>query len=256
MKDIKAYLDEKVAQYNRPNFIKDDPISLPHSLSKAADREIIGFWVAVLAWGRRASIIKSGKRLLELMDYAPHDFIVNHEEADRKAFLDFKHRTFQPTDALYFLHWLQQYYQKEDSLEQAFARHLGPEDEHVGPALLGFERDFFALEEAPQRTRKHIATPARKSACKRLNMFLRWMVRRDEAGVDFGLWRQISPAQLLLPLDVHVGRQARALGLLQREKDDWAACLELGQAARALCAEDPAKYDFALFGMGVEGELL
>lgn len=170
---LAALLEEKVAHFNRPSFIEADPISLPHQFSKLQDVEIIGFWVAMLAWGRRSSIIKSGLRLIELMDATPHDFILNHQEKDRERFLNFKHRTFQPLDALYFLEFLQQHYQQHPSLETAFSRHLSPTDTTVEAALVGFHQDFFALADAPQRTRKHVATPVRKSTCKRLCMLSR-----------------------------------------------------------------------------------
>ena len=248
---LRELLEERTACYNRPDFIAADPISVPHRFSRLQDIEIAAFWAAILAWGQRQTIINSANKLMALMDGAPYDFILQHEEKDRARFLDFKHRTFQATDTLYFLEFFQHYYQRHHSLEDAFARHLSPADEHVGPALSGFHELFFALPDAPQRTRKHVATPARKSTCKRLNMFLRWMVRRDEHGVDFGLWRRLQPAQLLMPLDVHVERVARRLGLLERKQTDWLTVLELTQNLRALDPHDPVKYDFALFGMGV-----
>jgi uncharacterized protein (TIGR02757 family) len=248
---IKKRLDEGVKRYNQPAFIGQDPISVPHRFSHLQDIEIAAFWAAILAWGQRKTIINNANKLMDLMDGAPHDFILNHEEKDRARFLEFKHRTFLATDTLYFLEFFQYYYRQHSSLEDAFARHLSPADEHIGPALAGFHEFFFALPYAPERTRKHIATPARKSTCKRLNMFLRWMVRKDGNGVDFGIWRRISPAQLLLPLDIHVDRVARRLGLLERKQTDWLAVLELTQKLRAFDAEDPVKYDFALFGMGV-----
>lgn len=249
--DIKRLLEQCVNRYNQPAFIPDDPISIPHRFSCLQDIEITGFWAAMLAWGQRKTIINNATELIRLMDGAPYDFIMNHEEKDRARFLSFKHRTFQATDALYFLEFFQQYYRQHDSLEDAFARSLRPSDPHVGPALTGFHELFFSLPFAPERTRKHIATPARKSACKRLNMFLRWMVRRDDKGVDFGLWRRIRPAQLLMPLDVHVDRVARRLGLLERKQVDWQTVLELTDRLRAFDSEDPVKYDFALFGLGV-----
>ncbi|MCP4442527.1 MAG: TIGR02757 family protein [Aureispira sp.] len=249
--ELKAFLDEKVEEFNTPKFIKDDPIGLPHQFSKLQDIEIIGFWTAMLAWGRRASIIKSGQRLIDLMDNAPHDFIVNHEEKDRKKFLDFKHRTFQPTDTLWFLEFLQWYYKQNKSLETAFSSHLKPKDETIEKALVGFHELFFSLPDAPHRTRKHIATPVRKSTCKRLCMFLRWMVRQDKKGVDFGLWQQIKPAQLLMPLDVHVDRIARRYKLIKRKQTDWQTVLELTKKLRNFDAQDPVKYDYALFGVGV-----
>ena len=248
---LKKLLDEKVAEYNCKDFIKDDPIALPKRFSKNQDIEIIGFWTAMLSWGRRVQIIKSGEKLLDLMGNAPHDFILNHKETDRKAFLDFKHRTFQSDDCIYFLDWLQWYYRNNNSLEDAFSNHLKKEDIHVGPALVGFHNLFFSLPDAPNRTKKHIATPERKSSCKRLNMFLRWMVRKDDKGVDFGIWSKIKTSQLLIPLDVHVERIARNLGLLQREQRDWQAVLELTENLRKFDKKDPVKYDFALFGIGV-----
>jgi uncharacterized protein (TIGR02757 family) len=244
-------LESAVDRYNRPSFIESDPISIPHRFDRLADREIMGFWVAMLAWGQRKTIINKAEELIRLMDGAPHDFVVNHQEEDLKPFLDFKHRTFQAIDTLYFLQFLQWYYRQHDSLEDAFARFISPEAADVGPALGGFHELFFSLEAAPQRTRKHIATPARKSSCKRLNMFLRWMVRQDDRGVDFGDWRRIQPRQLLMPLDVHVDRVARQLGLLERKQRDWRAVLELTDRVRAFDTQDPVKYDFALFGIGV-----
>jgi len=185
------------------------------------------------------------------MDGAPFDFVTNHVETDRKRFLEFKHRTFQATDTLYFLEFFQNYFRRHASLEHAFARHLQTGDATVENALTGFHRDFFDHPFAPDRTRKHVATPERGSTCKRLNMFLRWMVRRDDRGVDFGVWRQISPARLLIPLDVHVERVARQLGLLHRPQTDWKAVLELSDSLRVFDADDPVRYDFALFGLGV-----
>jgi uncharacterized protein (TIGR02757 family) len=250
-KYLKKYLDEAVDRFNRPEFIPPDPISIPHSFSRIQDIEIMGFWVAMLAWGRRKTIIDKALELIDHMGGRPYDFILNHQESDRQAFLSFKHRTFQPTDTLYFLAFLQQFYQKHDSLEEAFSAFIKPEDDTVEPALRGFHQLFFSLPEAPLRTRKHVATPERNSSCKRLNMFLRWMVRKDERGVDFGLWEKIKPSQLLMPLDVHVGRVARKMGLLERKQSDWKAVLELSEKMRQLDPSDPAKYDFALFGLGL-----
>ena len=247
----KDFLDAAVRRYNRPEFIADDPIQVPHRFERLQDREIMGFWTATLAWGQRKTIIQSANRLAELMDNAPYDFILHHTEEDRARFLDFKHRTFQATDTLWFLEFLQHFYRKNDSLEYAFARHLQPGDLNTERALLGFHHDFFDHPWAPDRTRKHVATPERGSTCKRLNMFLRWMVRSDEQGVDFGVWKTIRPAQLLIPLDVHVERVARQLGLLHRPQTDWRAVLELTENLRAFDAEDPVRYDFALFGLGV-----
>ncbi|MEN0005862.1 MAG: TIGR02757 family protein [Bacteroidota bacterium] len=250
-KDLKAQLDEYVELYNRPSFIEHDPISIPHRFSKLQDIEIIGFWVAMLAWGQRKTIINSANRLIELMDRAPHDFILHHQEKDRARFQSFKHRTFQPLDTLYFLEFFQQYYREHQTLELAFAKYLSSDATTVEPALIGFHQTFFSLPIAPQRTRKHVATPTRGSTCKRLNMFLRWMVRKDEKGVDFGLWSGIHPGQLLMPLDVHVDRVARRLGLIERKQTDWKTVLELTEKLKRFAPEDPVRYDYALFGIGV-----
>lgn len=252
--DLYQLLEAAVEQYNHPDFIESDPISIPHQFSLKQDREIMGFWTAMLAWGQRKTIINNANKLVELMDGAPYDFILNHQEEDRRVFLDFKHRTFQATDTLYFLEFFQQYYRQHDSLEDAFARQLSPTSVHTESSLAGFQALFFDLPNAPERTRKHIPTPLRGSTCKRLNMFLRWMVRKDNKGVDFGIWERISPSQLLIPLDVHVDRVARNLGLLERKQTDWQAVLELSEVLRSFDPMDPVKYDFALFGMGVLGK--
>ena len=249
---LKVILEEGYNQFNQPNFIELDPISIPHQFSKLQDIEIMGFWTAILAWGQRVTIINKANELIQLMDNAPYDFIINHEEKDRKKFLKFKHRTFQPTDTLYFLAFLQNYYKKSQSLETAFSQFLKPEDQTVKNALIGFHELFFSLPYAPHRTKKHVATPIRKSTCKRLNMFLRWMVRKDKRGVDFGLWKNIKPAQLLIPLDVHVNRIARQYNLIHRKQRDWLTVLELTENLRLYDENDPVKYDFALFGIGVQ----
>ncbi|NNK90731.1 MAG: TIGR02757 family protein, partial [Saprospiraceae bacterium] len=181
---------------------------------------------------------------------APFEFIVNHQEKDRKRFSEFKHRTFQYTDTLYFLEFLQWYYTQYESLEDAFVGH-----QDMKSTLSTFHNQFFHLENAPTRTRKHVSTPARNSSCKRLNMFLRWMVRSDGHGVDFGLWKKIPTSMLMIPLDVHVERVARQLGLLERKQRDWKAVEELTANLRKFDPADPVKYDFALYGMGVLGEL-
>ncbi len=249
--ELKAYLEQLVEQHNRLDFIKDDPIQIPHRFSKQQDIEITGFWVAILAWGQRKTIINKANELITLMDNAPYDFLLNHEEKDRKRFLSFKHRTFQAIDTLYFLEFLQQFYRRNDSLEAAFLTPKLTDAKTIEPALIHFQEQFFSLPNAPQRTQKHIATPSRNSTCKRLNMFLRWMVRKDEKGVDFGCWQNIKPSQLLMPLDVHVERVARRLMLIERQQRDWKTVLELTERLRQFDCDDPVKYDFALFGMGV-----
>lgn len=254
--NLKDFLDAKAAQYERPDFIAEDPISIPHLFSKPADIEIAGFFAAILAWGNRKSIINSCKRLLGLMDNAPHDFILNYKEDDLKPFLKFVHRTFNATDLFHFFDVLQHHYKikGQPSLETAFSSSLKATDENTENALIGFRRYFFdpkIFPHYPVRTQKHIATPERKSACKRLNMYLRWMVRSNNKGVDFGLWKTIQPSQLICPLDVHVARVARHFQLLDRKNDDWAAAVELTNQLKSLDATDPGKYDFALFGLGV-----
>ena len=252
--DLKIFLDDCVRKYNQPNFIENDPIGVPHRFTKKQDIEISAFWTAMLAWGQRKTIINKATELFNLMDNAPLDFVLNHQEHDRKRFLGFVHRTFQATDTLYFLEFFQWFYQNHNSLEEAFLIGMKSDDAHVGNGLAGFRESFFSLPDAPQRTRKHMPSPATKSTCKRLNMFLRWMVRSDDRGVDFGLWKNIRPAQLLVPLDVHVERHARRFGLLTRPQTDWMAVLELTERLREFDPEDPVKYDFALFGLGAVGK--
>ncbi len=244
-------LEEKYHQYNSLGFIETDPISIPHRFKKLQDIEIMAFWTAMLSWGNRKSIISSANKLAGWMDNAPHDFMLHYSETDLKKFLHFSHRTFNTTDTLYFIEFFKQYYRKHNTLEDAFARFLPAKSVHVESSLAGFHELFFSLEDAPLRTKKHIATPVRKSSCKRMNMFLRWMVRKDKSGVDFGLWKKIKPTQLLCPLDVHVDRVARKLGLIKRKQTDWLTVLELTENLRLFDPNDPVKYDFALFGIGV-----
>ena len=252
MSQIKDFLDEKVIQYNQPGFITLDPISIPHRFSKKQDIEISGFFAAILAWGQRKTIINKCLELFSLMDNAPHDFLLHHQEEDLKSLLNFKHRTFNEVDTLYFIHFLSWYYRQFDSLEDAFLIGQTGMRDSMESILTRFHEYFFSLPDAPSRTKKHIATPARKAACKRINMYLRWMVRDDAKGVDFGLWKKIHPSQLICPCDLHVDRVARKLGLITRKQTDWQAALELTDRLREFDPEDPVKYDFALFGLGVE----
>ncbi len=251
--DIVDLLNQKYEQFNQPDFIPNDPVSIPHLYSSKQDIEITAFFASILAWGQRKTIINKCLELFQSMDNAPYDFINNHQDSDLKRFLTFKHRTFNATDTLYFIAFFKDFYSREDSLEAAFVKGLSPSSKNVKESLVNFRKTFFALEDAPQRTQKHISTPANQSACKRLNMFLRWMVRKDNKGVDFGIWSNISSSQLVCPCDVHVERVARKLGLLQREKLDWRAAEELTETLKQLDSNDPCKYDFALFGLGVEG---
>lgn len=252
---VAELLESKYLQYNVPGFIPWDPVSIPHRFIKPQDIEISGFFAAILAWGQRKTIIGKCLELLRRMDNAPYDFILHHESSDLKVLEDFRHRTFNTTDLLYFVHFLHQHYRQHNSLEDAFLAGYSPRDETLEQGLAGFHDYFCDSEHFPPRTRKHIATPARKSSCKRLTMFLRWMVRKDNRGVDFGLWERMSPSQLVCPCDVHVDRVARKLGLITRVGTDWRAALELTAALRTMDPHDPVRFDFALFGLGVEGIL-
>ncbi len=252
MQDLKGFLDEKVAQYNQPGFIANDPICIPHRFSKKQDIEIAGFFAAILAWGQRKTIINKCLELFQLMDNSPHEFLLNHREADLRRFTSFKHRTFNEVDTLYFLHFLSWFYRSHESLEEAFLKGQTGHTDAMESILTQFHKFFFSLPDYPNRTRKHIATPERKAACKRINMFLRWMVRSDEKGVDFGLWKEISPSQLICPCDLHVDRVGRKLGLISRKQTDWLTAVELTQKLREFDPVDPVKYDFALFGLGIE----
>lgn len=241
------FLNAKVDEYNQPSFIKSDPISIPHLFTKKQDIEIAGFFAAIFAWGNRTIIINKSKELMQLMHMQPHEFILNHNDNDLKSLLHFKHRTFNATDLLYFIEFLTHHYRQHKSLETAFTKWGNSVEE----MLTGFHHYFFSLEDAPNRTKKHVATPYKNSNCKRLNMFLRWMVRQDNKGVDFGIWKKISPSQLICPIDVHVARVAKRFGLIQRKQMDWQTALELTTYLKTLDKNDPAKYDFALFALGV-----
>jgi uncharacterized protein (TIGR02757 family) len=239
--------------YNSVSFIPDDPVSVPHRFSKKQDIEIAGFFAAIMAWGQRVTIINKANELMKLMDDAPFDFIKNHKEKERKRFAAFKHRTLQPDDVIYLIDVLQKFYGQHPTMEDAFAKHMEKKDEDTFKALAGFHHHLFDQPYVIERTRKHISNPEKKSSCKRLNMFLRWMVRKDDKGVDFGIWTKISPSQLVIPLDLHVGRVARQLGLLHRTINDWQAAKELTLELKKFDANDPVKYDFALFGEGILG---
>lgn len=247
---LRDFLDLKFEQYNQPGFITNDPVSVPHLFSGRQDIEIAALFASTLAWGQRVTILKNCRWLMEQMDHAPSQFVRDHTAVDLKRLKSFKHRTFNFTDLQYFLKFLQHHFRSHDSLETLFA--VAREAETVEQGLIHFHQRFFDLPDAPGRTRKHVATPARKSACKRLNMFLRWMVRDDRRGVDFGLWKRIHPRQLVCPCDLHVDRVARKLGLITRKSLDWQTALELTAQLRRFDPYDPVKYDFALFGLGIE----
>lgn len=250
-KELIYFLNSKVDLYNQPSFIAADPISIPHSFSKKQDIEIAGLFAAIFAWGNRTTIINKAKELMLLMDNAPYDFCLHHSPADLKSLEHFKHRTFNTTDLLYFVEFLQMHYQKFNSLEDAFVQKKRLNDITIENYLVSFYEYFFSLDDVPDRTRKHVSTPAKKSSCKRLSMYLRWMVRNDNKGVDFGIWKKIKPSQLVCPLDLHVARVAKKMGLITRKQTDWETVLQLTHELRTLDPQDPAKYDFALFGLGV-----
>ena len=276
--DLKAFLDSKVDQYNRLDFIENDPVAIPHLFTKKQDIEIMGFWAATLAWGQRVTIINKCKELIGLMDGAPYDFIMHHEESDLKRLLHFKHRTFNDIDTLYFISFFREHYRRNASLEDAFVpgNFMQSRTQHepqglsaqpltglrttagalvvnvVEHSLNHFRKYFFSLPDHPHRTMKHVSSPSQKSTCKRLNMFLRWMVRQDEKGVDFGIWHKIKPSDLIMPCDLHVDRVSRKLGLITRKQTDWQTAIELTECLREFDPSDPVKYDFALFGLGIE----
>ena len=251
--DLKIFLDKKVLEFNNPSFIKDDPVCIPHLFSKKQDIEIGGFFAAIFAWGTRKTIINKCKSLLTLMNNTPYDFCINHTDEDLKKLEKFCHRTFNATDLLYFISFLKFHYSKYNSLETAFFKNTIKQQPGsvVEDSLNSFYQYFFSLEDVPVRTRKHIATPQKNSSCKRLNMYLRWMVRNDKKGVDFGIWKKIEPSQLICPIDVHVARVAKHFNLLKRKQVDWQAAVELTDELRKFDSNDPVKYDFALFGLGV-----
>jgi len=254
MKNLKVFLDSKHKQFNQLGFIKDDPISIPHRFNKKEDIEIIAFFIALISWGQRISIIKSGNKLIDIFDHAPHDFMMNHQEKDLKKALGFGHRTFNDSDLLSLIAFVQEQYKDGEGLENSFSKHLKPNDKTIENCLNGFRLAYESSEFFLSRTKKHLAYPMGGSACKRLNMYLRWMVRKDEFGVDFGVWNSISPSQLICPLDVHVLKQAYKLGLIDSEKGDWKTALLLTDKLRKLDPSDPVKYDFALFGLGIEAK--
>lgn len=252
---LKKFLDQKVTQFNNPGFIKEDPVCIPHLFSKKQDIEIAGFFAATFAWGIRKTIINKSKLLMQLMDNAPYDFCCNHNDNDLKKLVGFCHRTFNDTDLLYFISFLKFHYSKNSSLESAFFNPISLKHPKAGNVIESglnyFYHYFFSMDEVSLRTKKHIASPQKNSSCKRLNMYLRWMVRNDNKGVDFGIWKKITPAQLICPIDLHVARVARHFNLLKRKPIDWQAALELTKELRRFDKTDPVKYDFALFGMGI-----
>jgi uncharacterized protein (TIGR02757 family) len=246
--ELKSFLDFKTEQYNTPEFIDTDPVQIPHQFSKKEDIEIAGFLTATIAWGNRKSILKNANRLMEILDRSPYDFVLNHTESDLENLQGFVHRTFNEIDLCYFISALKNIYSNHDGIEEVFT--MAAHKDSLQPAIHDFKKLFFELPH-PARTQKHVSDPLKNSAAKRINMFLRWMVRKDQTGVDFGLWAALHPSQLSCPLDVHSGNVARKLNLLKRKANDAKAVKELDNSLRKLDPSDPVKYDFALFGLGV-----
>jgi len=246
--ELKTFLDFKVEQYNRPDFIEPDPIAIPHRFSLKEDIEIAGFLVSTFAWGNRKAIVSNGHKLMDLLGNAPYDFVLNHKATDLKKLNHFVHRTFNATDLIFFIKSLKNIYVKHGGIEQVFIKNVN--EDSLQPAIHEFKKVFFEIPHL-ERTSKHVSDPFKGSAAKKINMYLRWMIRKDKCGVDFGIWKTLSPTILSCPLDVHSGNVARKLGLLDRTQNDHKAVLELDASLRKLDTNDPVKYDFALFGLGV-----
>ncbi|MEY3920283.1 MAG: hypothetical protein RL634_44 [Bacteroidota bacterium] len=247
----KELLDALFQRFNNTAFIEKDPVSIPHRFQLKEDIEIAGFFAAIFSWGNRTTILNKCNELLDCMDNAPFQFIKGHTENELKKLVFFKHRTFQATDLLHFIRFLRFHYSEHSSLESAFTNGMQASDQNIQQALSHFHRYFFSLDESPARTKKHIPSPENNSSCKRLNMFLRWMVRKDSSGIDFGIWKNILPSQLVCPLDIHVMRVAKELKLIDQEKSDWKTAIALTDMLKTFDPLDPVKYDIALFGWGV-----
>ena len=246
--NLEEFLNLKVNQYNNPDFIKDDPIQIPHLFSKKEDIEISGFLTSTIAWGNRKSIINSSKKMMHLLNNNPYDYIMNHHERDLKKLTHYVHRTFNGYDLIQFISSLKNIYQNHGGLEKIFSENI--KDNSLHYSIHNFKKIFFEIEHLP-RTQKHVSDPYKGSAAKRINMFLRWMVRKDKKGVDFGIWKSLDQKYLSCPLDIHSGNIARNLGILKRKQNDHKAVLELDKNLRDFDPNDPSKYDFALFGIGV-----
>jgi uncharacterized protein (TIGR02757 family) len=246
--ELKEFLDEKVEMYNRPAFIESDPISIPHQFTGKHDIEVAGFLAATIAWGNRKMILRNANLLMDLLDHSPYEFILNSSNNEMGRIRSFVHRTFNSTDLIYFLKALQNIYRHKGGLETIFTTYMTPDS--LQPAIHHFHSIFFELPHE-RRTERHVSDPFKNSAAKKLNMYLRWMVRNDDRGVDFGIWKSIPPSILSCPVDIHSGRVARKLGLITRNQNDSKAVSELDQNLRRMDNIDPVKYDFALFGLGV-----
>ncbi len=250
IEDLKGFLDEKAARYNCVSFIENDPVQIPHLFTGKEDIEIAGFLAATIAWGNRKSVLKSAHKMMNLMGSSPYDFVRSHSASDLERLEGFVHRTFNAGDLKTFIRGLRHLYENHNGMEAIFSAHMT--HGHLHNAIHDFKNRFFEIAHET-RTQKHIADPLRNSAAKRVHLFLRWMVRQDSAGVDLGVWKSIPARVLSCPLDVHSGRVGRALGLIQHRQDNRKALDELDAALRTFDAEDPARYDYALFGLGLEG---
>ena len=248
-KEHKEFLDNKYYQYNKPEFITTDPVSIPHRFTKKEDIEIASFLAATIAWGFRPNIIKSADKMMKMLNYSPYNFVINANSKELKSLQTFVHRTFNGDDLLFFIHSLKNIYQNHNGLQDVFYNGYR-KNKSIKESIIYFRKIFFECEHL-QRSEKHISNPEKNSACKRLNLFLRWMIRNDKCGVDFGLWKNFSASTLLCPLDLHSGNVSRKLGLLTRKQSDWKAVEELTANLRKFDPNDPVKYDFALFGLGI-----
>ena len=246
--ELKEFLDAKVIEYNNPKFIESDPIQIPHQFNAKEDIEISAFITAIIAWGKRKMIINNANKIMDFMGNSPFDFVMDHQPNDLKKIQGSIHRTFNAIDFQFFIKSLQNIYKNHNGLEAVFAKNA--ESDSLQKSIHKFKKIFFEIEH-PNRTKKHISDPLKNSAAKRINMYLRWMIRNDQTGVDFGIWKSLSPSQLSCPLDVHSGNVARKLRLIHRKQNDAKALFELDTNLRRLDPKDPVKYDFALFGLGV-----
>lgn len=244
--DLKEFLDEKYQEYNNVNFIEQDPIQIPHLYTEKKDIEIAGFLTSIISWGNRKSIINSAHKMMDIMDNSPYDFVINSNNSEINK-IQFVHRTFNSIDLQFFILSLKNIYKNYDSLEDVFIEN---KNDFMFDGISKFRKIFFSVDHE-KRSQKHISNPLKNSCCKRINMFLRWMVRSKKKKVDFELWNSINTRQLSCPLDIHTGRVARKLRILNRNQNDFKATLELDYHLRKLNPNDPVKYDFALFGLGV-----
>lgn len=253
-KEIRELLEEKHIQFNTIDFIENDPVLIPHLFQKKEDIEIAGFLAATIAWGNRKSIIKNATNLMDMMGQSPHEFVLNHSAKDLKGLQTFVHRTFNGSDCTFFIRSLKNIYTEHGGMENVFSTAISSKDSNIKNAIIHFRNVFFEIKHL-SRTEKHVSNPLKNSSAKRLCMYLRWMVRKDQNKVDLGIWKNIKPSQLCLPLDVHTGNVSRKLGLLKRKQNDWTSVEEITGVLRVLDPKDPIKYDFSLFGLGVSGEI-